>query len=96
MSVLAASAPDAPAEPTTSFVDNLFTISWTVPESNSDEITSYEVKIVTSMTGVYNLEESCNNVETTSCKLDASILLASPYNLDYGDTISVKIAATNG
>lgn len=92
--------PSTPAAPS-NYVDGPnVNIKWTKPKVNGLEITAYTVTIQTS-TGSFLTElTNCDGAKTdivaaTQCEIPLTTLITAPFNLARGDSVNVKILATN-
>lgn len=85
--------------PTTANQDDYVIIDWTAPFNNGIVISGYSVTI-RSKAETYLSTVACDGndpqiVSATLCKVPLATLTASPYLLALGETVNVKIAATN-
>ena len=101
LTVLAASKPDRPDAPTTSWTRDVVTVSWNEPETNGGPILSYSISVRDSTTLSYSTElTNCDGsnadiITNKSCDIPVSVLISSPFNLAWGDDVYAKISATN-
>ena len=99
--VLCASRPDAPAAPTTTINANMAVISWATPETNGSPITGYKVYIRQHNSVVFTLENTeCDGtdatvISSTTCEIQLTNLILSPFNLVLNEGIYAKISASN-
>lgn len=104
LTLLCAFIPEIPTDVLTS-IDSPYSstmkVEWTLPTDNGSPITSYRVFILEIGTTTYT-EESVDCVgtdatviSTSSCLINISTLLASPYNVDGADYIYAKVLAAN-
>lgn len=100
VAILCATVPSTPAAPS-NYVDGPnVNIKWTKPKINGLEITAYTVTIQTS-TGSFLTELAfCdgakpNVVAATQCEIPLTTLITAPFNLARGDSVNVKVLATN-
>lgn len=75
-------------------------ISWSAPAHGGSVITSYTIKIKqkdgTLTENIANCDGSDYTIKTAmSCTVPISVLQASPYLLDWGDSISATVLASN-
>jgi hypothetical protein len=99
--VLAAQKPSKPNSPTTSFANDIVTITWEEPEINGAPITEYAIRIRHSNLATYSVNtDYCDGsdpsvVAALTCDIPASVLNVSPYTLDWGSSVYAKVRATN-
>lgn len=99
--MLAASPPERPAAPVTTWTRDLVTITWVEPQTNGGPIQSYSIFIRESNLASYTEHlENCDGTDAAiisalSCSIPVSVLITTPYNLDWGDSVYAKVAATN-
>jgi hypothetical protein len=99
ISILAAQKPEQPLVPTTSVVGDNVQIDWSIPEDGGTSITGYEVKIRHSDNVVFsedltNCDASQAAIVTAhSCLVPIATLIAAPYNLPWGASVYVTVAA---
>lgn len=76
-------------------------VEWQLPSNNGSPIISYKVYIKEIDTENYTLEAvDCDGTQATVisneyCLINISTLLASPFNVDGGDSIWAKVEAEN-
>jgi hypothetical protein len=100
--ILAASSPEQPAAPTTTFDRTLqiVKVDWTAPTDNGSPITSYKVELRQSNL-IYSEElVSCNGADAAimaalSCSVPVDTLLQAPFSLQWGSNIYARIVAVN-
>jgi hypothetical protein len=101
LSFLHAIVPEAPDAPTTTNSGTDVVIDWSAPSNNGAEITSYQILIRQSDGTTFSEDlTDCNGsatviVLTTQCTVPISTLTAEPYSLNGGDSVTVKVIATN-
>jgi len=99
--VIAATVPDQPAAPVTSFVNDRVQITWTLPSDGGSAINRYTVKVrqadgVTfSETGAYCDGATLTVINTRTCLIPISVLTSSPFNLPWGTSVWAVIQARN-
>jgi hypothetical protein len=94
---LLASAPNAP---TITNIGTNVVIDWTEPSNNGAAITSYSVLIAQSDGTFTEDSTNCDGsdstiVTATQCTVPLSALTSAPYSLSLGDSVNVKVIATN-
>jgi hypothetical protein len=93
--------PDAPAEPVTSINSSQVDFSWTPPFDNGSPITGYQVLIRHADGVTFNEDLTyCDGSEASIlanslCSVPINALRALPYNLNWGDSIVIKLSAIN-
>jgi hypothetical protein len=101
LSHLCAYIPEIPTDITTDILNSQMKVSWTLPSANGSPITAYKVFILEIGTTTFTLEDNdCVSGDETvianrECFVEISTLLAAPYNVDGGDSISAKVVAVN-
>ena len=98
--VLCAAKPDIVATPTTTNSNSVIVLDWDAPAENGLPITNYHILVQTSsLTFVQDLNycigNDANVLSNTECSIPQSLLIVSPYSLSMGDSVYVKISATN-
>ncbi len=87
ISILAASKPNTPTAPTTTYANSAVKITWTAPASNGAAISSYTIYIRQTDKVTYSTELSyCNGsslsvISALSCTIPLSVLQSAPFNL---------------
>lgn len=101
VTILHAMAPETPSTPTSSNSGTNVLIDWNAPSDNGSTISSYTITIRQSDGTTYTEDSTnCNGsdssvISSTSCTVPLSVLTSSPYLLGVGDSIFVKVVATN-
>jgi hypothetical protein len=99
--VLTAIVPRKPTAPATSVVGSDILTQWTIPEDGGSSITGYTIRFRQSDTVTFTEEVvQCNGlesgiVETRQCTVSISTFVASPYSIDWGQSIYAQVAAIN-
>lgn len=98
--VLAAQVPDQPNTPTTTIAAEYVQISWNVPDDRGSALLGYTIYIRKS-DGTFDIDVTdCNGatqeiLDAASCLVPISTLRASSFQLDWGSSVYVKVAAYN-
>ena len=100
LSVLCATIPDVPTQPTSTNVNNLVVLDWQAPAANGLEITSYTILIRNGDNLFAENLDYCNGadsaiVASTQCTIPLSSLTADPFNLILGADIELQVEAHN-
>jgi hypothetical protein len=97
--VLCAYVPDAPLTPTTTASGNNVIISWPLPYNGGSVVTGYYVYLLSSNGSFIQESTYCFNsttlLTTRTCTLPIAILTLTPFSLNLGDSITVRIVAVN-
>jgi hypothetical protein len=100
-SLLCAYIPDPPATVTTTNTNDQVTVSWSDPVANGQAIHAYRFYVLQS-DGVTYTEETtdCDGtnasvVSNRQCTIALLTLKSSPYSLNSGDSVSVKVVSVN-
>ena len=102
VSIRASAVPDTPVAPTTTQSgDSNLVISWGEPGNGGSDVTGYIIKIKQQVDGT--LTEDTTNCDGTdsaiklakSCTVPISVLRAAPYSLDWGNSVTATVIATN-
>jgi len=100
-SIRAAAIPDTPSAPTTTVNGNNVDITWTEPGTGGSPITAYEITIRQSDGTTFTVDSTnCDGSGSTIlnarlCSVPITTLMASPYSLNWGDSVYAKVKATN-
>jgi hypothetical protein len=100
ISILAAQIPAQPVQPTTvwSLSPDVITVTWSAPDDGGSPITGYEVTFRENDAATYSVETSnCDmslSLETT-CVVPVAAVRASPFSLDWGSSVFVRVSAIN-
>jgi hypothetical protein len=100
-SVLCASVPAIPTAPITTIDANMAVITWSTPATNGSPILGYKVYIRHHDLVTYTLESvECDGTDATiisdtTCQIQLSTLIISPFSLELNDSIYAKIIAYN-
>jgi hypothetical protein len=101
LTVLAAEGPEKPDVPSTAVSGANVVFSWTAPADNGSPIIAYQVMIrhvdgITYGEDLTYCDGSENSIMTAAqCSVPINTLRTVPYNLNWGDSIYIKIAAIN-
>lgn len=93
-------APSTPAAPTTTVSGADVAISWTKPDTNGSNLTAYTILIQKKSGSFVTDTTNCNGIDyisqaSPSCTVPLSALTGSPFLLLVGDSVNVKLTATN-
>lgn len=101
LSLLCAFIPEIPSDVVTSIEADQMRVSWSLSTANGSPITAFKVFVQEIGTTTYTLENiDCDGtagqvISQTTCLINVSTLLATPYNVDGGDSIYAKVSASN-
>lgn len=101
MSILAAQIPAQPSPPTTTVSSLNVVVAWDLPNNGGSVITAYEIKILQRDGLTYStILADCNGtlpsvVSFRTCSIPITSLMASPFNLPWGATVTATVSAYN-
>lgn len=101
ITILVAQVPDKPNTPTSEFQDPFVVLDWEAPYDGHTTITSYTILIEATDGVTYHQELSyCDGtnaqvIADTECTIPLSILRGAPFNLVWGQSVDLKVFATN-
>jgi hypothetical protein len=101
VTILHALPPSTPNIPSTLNSGTDVVINWSAPSDNGSEISSYTVQILQNdgVTFSQNLNYCDGSdsaiISATQCTLPLATLISTPYSLVLGDSVQVKVIATN-
>jgi hypothetical protein len=95
-----AKAPDTPSDLLTSIQGRNVKIQWTPQSENFDPVTRYEIQIQGSDAQWYEDTVTCDGASetikaTNECLVPLLTLLSNNFNLQSGEKVGVRVAATN-
>lgn len=98
--VIAATSPDAPSAPTTSFDGSFVKIAWSLPYNGGSAVNGYTVKIRQVDEVTYTEVASCDGSTLTvitnrACQVPIATLTLSPFNLPWGTSVYAIVQARN-
>jgi hypothetical protein len=99
--VMAASVPDVPTLVASTIENANADLTWSAPYNGGTPITAYTIQIRNSDGVTYSQDlANCDGTDSTivadaMCSVPTAVLLASPFNLEYGDDVYYKVLATN-
>lgn len=98
---MAAQMPDKPLAPVTFFLGDQVKVKWVKPDEKGSAILGYKVYFLESDGIKYSLElHDCDGGESTirnaqECTVEVLTLMATPYKLEWGDSVYTKLIAYN-
>lgn len=99
--IIAATNPDQPTPPVTSFDGENVVITWQAPFNGGSAITAYTVKVrqVDEVTltepGTYCDGTTQTVINTRTCTIPVHVVTSSPYNLAWGQSVWATVTAHN-
>lgn len=100
LKVLCAFVPEKPVAPVSTIETNTVVLTWTAPYDNGSPLTKYTIGIKDSQGNYLTTVPGCDGTSTVvitarKCVVALADLTSSPFNLELGDEISVRIMAHN-
>lgn len=101
VSILAAQAPDQVQAPTTAWIPDYVVVTWTQPESNGAEITSYTIWLRSVDLSAYYVNTAyCDGSDPTifaalQCTIPVAVFKTAPFDLPWGSSVFAKVEASN-
>ena len=101
LALLCAYKPDPPLSLSTANSADLVTVSWSLPVANGYPVHAYKILVQEKASGFYTQEStdcdgtSAEVVAGRECTIALATLRATPYNLEKGDSVNVKVISVN-
>ena len=96
-SIIAATNPNTPDAPTTAVNGENIQITWTLPYNGGSAVDGYLIKLKGSDNSFYENVVHCDGINTLTiintrtCEVPITDLIAAPYNLPWGSSIYANI-----